>query len=691
MTTSADFLVEIGTEELPPRALRQMADGYAQALLAEIDRAGLAHGAVRRYASPRRLAVQVEQLAARQPDRENLRRGPALSSAYDAERNPTPAALGFAKSCGVSVAELATVETGQGPRLAFRSVIKGRDTRDLLPDMVRTALGQIPIPKRMRWGTGGHEFIRPVHWAVLLFGLEVIETEVLGVQSNRASHGHRFHHPGAIPIAEPAAYPEALRARGYVLASMEERGARVRELVLEAARAHGGEAVLEEALLEEVTALVEWPVAVTGSFDRRHLELPEEVLIATLRDHQQCFPMRDPEGRLLPYFVAIGNLESRNPATVRRGHERVVEPRLADAAFFWDQDRRRPLAARLDGLRGVIYQERLGTLYDRSERLAPLAAEIALRLGETPGYAERAGRLSKCDLLTELVGEFPELQGTMGRHYALHDGEVPEIAAALEEQYLPRYAGDRLPQTRVGQCLALADRLDALIGVFGIGELPTGESDPYGLRRAGLGTLRILIEGALDLDLEELLCLAARGYGTAFEEAPLVARVFDFLMERLRGYFLDGGVSPDGFEAVLARRPTRPHDFALRIAAVAGFRALPEAASLAAANKRIANILKQAQPPPGLEIAETLLLEPAERRLAQALARVEAGSRARLQGHDYTGALRELAALREPVDGFFDTVLVMCEDTVLRDNRLALLQRVHGLFLGIADVSRLQL
>jgi glycyl-tRNA synthetase beta chain len=691
MTETKNLLIEIGTEELPPKALKRLSESFAEGIRAGLNKAQLPHGDLCLYATPRRLAALVQGLVTAQPDRETLRRGPALSAAFDGEGQPTKATLGFARSCGVEVSQLETIETEQGRWLGFRALEKGQVTEALIPDIVRQALAGLPIPKRMRWGVGEAEFVRPVHWVVLLFGNEVIEAGILGIQAGRTTRGHRFHYPDPIVLSEPAGYAQVLKGTGHVIPDFEDRRFVIQAQVEAAAKALGGVAIIDPDLLDEVTALVEWPVVIAGSFDPRFLAIPAEVIIATLKDQQRYFHLLDEDGRLLPSFITVSNIDSSNPETVRRGNERVVVPRLTDAAFFWEQDRRQPLNARREMLKGVVFQKQLGTLHDKSERIANLASEIAPRIGGNPEWARRAAQLSKCDLLTNLVGEFPELQGVMGRYYANHDGEPDEVAEALDEQYLPRFAGDRLPKTPTGQALAIADKLDTLVGVFGIGQVPTGDKDPFALRRAAIGVLRIIIERRLDLDLEAILTQAAANYSGLFNAPEVVSKVFDFMMDRLRGYFLEDGATPDAFEAVvLARRPTKPEDFGQRLRAVMEFRKLPAAESLAQANKRIGNILRQAVEEPKAIINVTLLVESAEMELAKELARIDALVQPKLQGRDYTGALQDLAGLRESVDNFFDRVLVMCDDLPLRHNRLALLKNLRDRFLAVADISRLQ-
>ncbi|HFA59662.1 MAG TPA: glycine--tRNA ligase subunit beta, partial [Rhodospirillales bacterium] len=529
-----DLLIEIGTEELPPKALRRLSGALAEGIREGLEKAGLGFGDLKPYASPRRLAVLVADLAEAQPDREELRRGPALAAAFDDDGCPTKAAEGFARSCGVAVEALERLETDKGAWLAYRLKQQGRPTTELVPDILDNALKRLPIPKRMRWGSLDVEFVRPVHWVVLLFGDEVIETEVLGVRTGRESRGHRFHHPGPLYIGEPGAYAPVLETEGRVVADLDARREAIRGQVIEAGRRLGGEALIDEDLLEEVTALVEWPVAVAGSFEERFLEVPAEALISTMQDHQKYFPVVDGEGRLLPHFITISNIDSRDPEQVRLGNERVIRPRLSDAAFFWEQDRKRPLADRVEQLGDMIFQKKLGTLLDKSRRVSGLAGHIASLIEGDPALAERAALLAKCDLLTQMVYEFPELQGIMGRYYARHDGEPEEVAEALDEQYMPRFAGDELPRTRTGMALALADRLDTLVGIFAIGQAPTGDKDPFALRRAALGVLRILIERNLDLDLEDLLREAAARFDEGIGAQAVVETVFDFMMDRLR-------------------------------------------------------------------------------------------------------------------------------------------------------------
>ena len=719
MTTDAnDLLVEIGTEELPPKALRKLSEALAAELATELEAAGFAHGDPTSYATPRRLAVLIPGVPGTQPDREVERRGPPLVRAFDENDKPTRAALGFAKSVGVEVDRLVRLETAEGAWLAYRSTKAGALLASLLTGMLERALGRLPVPRRMRWANRDDEFVRPVHWAVLMHGTDVIDGEILGVSSGRATRGHRFHHPDHIVLADAGGYETALRREGHIVARIEERMEMIREQVENAAQALGGRALIDPALLEENAALVEWPVAFAGHFDTEFLALPDAVLTETMQGHQRYFPVAGDNGALMPHFIAVSNIESRNVETVRKGNERVIRPRLSDAAYFFDTDRERSLESRLEGLNDVVFQGKLGTLRAKAERVSELAGHVARAMGgsdEAVAHARRAGLLSKCDLVTEMVGEFPELQGRMGREYARRDGEAAEVADAIGEVYMPRFAHDIVPGTAAGRAVAIADKLDTLAGCLSLGLAPTGDKDPYALRRAALGTLRIIIEGDLDLDLDEMIEAAFECYADQSREDAVAAagegypddmvvsvimassstgtEVRRFMVDRLRAYFADRSIPTDVFNAVLAKDPARPLDFALRVHAVEAFRTLPEAASLAAANKRIRNILRQAeQGKIGIpdEIDDSLFREDAERSLSDALAGIEPRARTMLDSGEYTSALACLAGLRDYVDRFFDTATVMDDDESVRGNRLALLARIGALFMETADISLLQ-
>ena len=693
MSDTRDFLIELGTEELPPKALQTLSAAFADGVSHGLAAAGLAHGNVRAFATPRRLALLIDALASGQQDRIAERRGPAVGAAFDDNGAPTQAALGFARSCGVEVDSLETVETDKGAWLVQRNKEPGKPTESLLPQIVQQALDRLPIPKRMRWADLDVQFVRPVHWLVMLFGDEVIDAQVLGVQSARYSRGHRFHHPEAIYIAEPAAYAPLLETEGRVIADFGDRREAIRGQVMEAAAGIGGEAVIDPALLDEVTAMVEWPVAVLGRFDERFLQVPSEALIAAMKGHQKYFHVLDSGGVLLPYFITVSNVESRDPDVVRAGNERVIRPRLADADFFWTQDRKVRLASRVESLRSVVFQNRLGTLHDKVQRITHNAAHIAAALGASVYPAERAAQLCKCDLMTDMVGEFPELQGTMGRYYAQHDGEPFEVCSAIQDHYLPRFAGDALPRGDIGAALALADRFDTLIGIFAIGQAPTGDKDPFALRRAALGVVRILIERELELELKDCLESAATAYEQQRNDIigeDTVGQVYEFVLARLQPYYEAQGFAHDEIDAVTSLRPPKLNDFDKRLRALAAFRSMPEAASLAAANKRIANILKKTDEPIPEQYDEAHLVESAELALAKRLRELQSHTTALFASRAYEQAMKQLAVLREPVDQFFDQVMVMVEDPQVRANRLALLSTLRGLFLRVADLSRLQ-
>lgn len=701
--STRDLLIEIGTEELPPKALSRLSSAFSKGIVEGLDSADLAHGACKSYAAPRRLAILVHALAESQPDKNIERRGPALTAAFDEEGCPSNAASGFARSCGVEVDQLETLENDKGSWLVFRSEQQGKPAQELIPSIVQQALDKLPIPKRMRWADLKVQFVRPVHWIVLLFGDEVVNGEILGIHSGRETRGHRFHHPHDIYLGEPAAYAPLLETQGHVIADFDTRREAIRGQVMEIAQTVNGTAVIDDALLDEVTSMVEWPLAILGNFEQRFLEVPAEALISAMKGHQKYFHVVDGQGRLMPHFITVSNIDSKNPDVVRSGNERVIRPRLSDADFFWNQDRKQKLESYSERLKSVVFQNKLGTLYDKSLRISNLAGVIAEQLGGDRLLAARAGLLCKCDLMSEMVGEFPELQGIMGRYYAQHDGEPEELAQAIDEHYMPRFSGDDVPATTTGQAVAIAEKLDTLAGIFGIGQIPTGDKDPFALRRAALGLLRIIIERNLDLDLAQLVAAAVTQYSQVIWKLPtrpgkddtkIIARtakqVFDFIMERLRVYYQDRGIPADVFEAVYAEEPTRPIDFDARVRAVTAFRALPEAESLAAANKRISNILKKADSVIPDQFDHALLTDAAEQALAEQVEALAARVAPMFAAREYEAAMKELAGLRATVDRFFDEVMVMADDVKLRDNRLALLKRMRSLFLQVADLSCLQ-
>ncbi len=693
MRKADDFLVEIGTEELPPKALPRLMNAFADNLHKALDDARLQHGSVSAYASPRRLAVIVAALAFTQADQEVVLKGPPVSVAYDNKGRITPAGIAFAKKCGVEPEDLDRTKSDKGEWLSFRSLERGQETAGFIPTLVENALENLPIPRRMRWGDAAVEFVRPVHWVVLLHGENVIATSVLGLPTSRMTRGHRFHAPAEIAINKPSKYLSLLKG-ARVLADFDERRRIIVAGVKKAAEEAGGVPAGNETLYDEVAALTEWPVPLTGSFDETFLSLPKEVIIATLAGHQRYFPVADKNGVLLPRFISVANLVSKEPARVRHGNERVIRPRLADAAFFWDSDKRVSLADRRDALSEVVYQRGLGSVYDKSARVARLAITVGPQIGADPHTIERAALLAKCDLLTGMVGEFPELQGLMGGYYAAADGEPVAVAEAIGEQYLPRFAGDALPQTAAGQALAIADKLDTLAGLLALGKKPTGNRDPFSLRRSALAVVRIMIEQGLDLNLKALVTAAVADQPIRDkDENALGQSLYDFITERMRAYYLDrqNGLTAEMFAAVIARRPDSLLDFDARLKAVAAFVKLEPASSLAAANKRIGNILKQAGVDPGAPINQSLLKEPAEAALFESVVQARKAVAPLLDNRDYTKVLMTLADLRDPVDGFFDDVMVMADDEALRNNRLALLGELRAMFLDVADISRLSI
>ena len=691
MSEQRDLLIELGTEELPPKALPTLSAALTEELVRQLDEAGLGHGAVESFAAPRRLAVLVRDLDAKQPDRQVERLGPAVQAAFDGDGNPTKAAQGFAASVGLTVDQLDRQQTDKGERLFARLEETGRATAELVPEFVAQAVSKLPIPKRMRWGRRKVQFVRPAHWLVALFGKEVIDFELLDQQSGRATHGHRFHAPQAIELAEAGDYATRLEQDGKVIADFGRRREMIRQQAEQAGRDAGGRARIDDDLLDEVTALVEWPVALAGRFDDDFLRVPQEALISAMEEHQKYFSVLDADGKLMPHFITISNIESRDPAQVSAGNEKVIRPRLADAAFFYDNDCKKPLEQHAQGLAQVVFQQQLGTLADKCERIAALAGVIANRIGGDEQLARRAGALSKADLNSEMVYEFDTMQGIMGYYLARNEGLPEELAEALHEQYLPRFAGDALPETKTGQAVSLADKIDTLVGIFGIGQTPTGTKDPYALRRATLGILRIIIENGLALDLRELLEQAA-GQLEGRIDAARVDEAFDFVKGRYRAMDQEQGIATPVIPSVLAIDDAcrRPLDFDRRVKAVAAFQQREEAAALAAANKRVSNILAKLEEAPPEEIDGALLEDEAEQTLTDLVVNAYERSEPLLEEGNYEAVLALLAKLREPVDAFFEDVMVMAEDPAVRGNRLALLSFLRDLFLNVADISLLQ-
>ncbi len=689
MSNTKDLLIEIGTEELPPKALQTLSKAFTAGVVAGLKDASLEASEVISYAAPRRLAILLKDVPAKQADQSVERKGPAKAAAFDAAGNPTKAVEGFARSCGVAPQELDEIETPKGTWLIFKQDVAGKNTSDLLPEIVSQSLAKLPIPKRMRWGASDIEVVRPVHWIVMMQDDEIIEGEILGVASSNTTKGHRFHHPDTITIKQASSYAEQLRDTGHVIADFTARRDEVRKQAEAAAEKLGGVAQLDNALLDEVTALIELPIAVSGSFGKEFLDIPQECLISSMQDHQKYFPVVDKGGKLLPYFITTSNIKSKNPDAVRQGNERVIRPRFADAKFFWDQDCKVTLESRRGASKKIVFQQKLGTLYEKTERVANLAGFIADELGADKQNAIRAAELSKCDLNSEMVNEFAELQGIMGRYYATKDGEASDVANAMHEQYQPGFAGDVIPAGMTGKILSLADKLDTLMGIFAIGMKPTGSKDPFSLRRAALGVLRIIIEGDLSLDLKALLEKSATTLKDKVDAADAIDETFKYIMERLPAYYKDQGIDAETVASVASLRPNYPLDFDNRVKAVAEFKTLPEAHSLAASNKRISNILKKVDGDIAEKVNEALLQEPAEQSLYQSVKAQQDKLEPLFESGDYSSALKSLASLRDDVDGFFDGVMVMTDDETLKNNRLALLNQLRNLFLNIADLSRL--
>ena len=687
--TTQNFLVEIGTEELPPKALKTLATSFADNVEAELNQAGLTFDKIEWFAAPRRLAVKVLNLATQQPSKEIEKRGPAVSAAFDAEGKPTKAAEGWARGCGITVEQAERIATDKGEWLVHRAKIEGQPTKNLLNYIVANALAKLPIPKPMRWADKTVQFIRPVHTVTMLLGDELIEGEILGVASARTIRGHRFLGEKEFEIQHADQYPKLLREKGSVVADFNERKAEILAKSQAKATALGGVADIEESLLEEVTSLVEYPNVLAAKFEERFLAVPAEALVYTMKGDQKYFPIYDKDGKLLPHFIFVSNINPEDPTAIIEGNEKVVRPRLTDAEFFFKTDLKQKLVDRLPRLETVLFQQQLGTLKDKTDRIEQLAGEIAKQIGADEAKAKRAGLLSKCDLMTNMVFEFTDTQGVMGMHYARHDGEDEEVAVALNEQYMPRFAGDELPKSLVASAVALADKFDTLTGIFGIGQAPKGSADPFALRRAALGALRIIVEKNLPLDLEDLVKKSAALFGDKLTNKNVVADVVDFMLGRFRAWYQDEGIAVDVIQAVLARRPTRPADFDARVRAVSHFRTLDSAEALAAANKRVSNILAKADAAIG-EINLTACVEPAEKVLAEAVLALRTEVQPLIAQGDYTAVLDKLANLRAPVDSFFDNVMVNAEDPALRQNRLAILSTLQGLFLQVADISVLQ-
>ncbi|HFG2216564.1 TPA: glycine--tRNA ligase subunit beta [Vibrio cholerae] len=684
-----EFLIELGTEELPPKQLRTLAEAFAANFAAELATADIAHEGVTWFATPRRLALKVANLAESQPDRVVEKRGPAVNVAFDADGKPTKAAEGWARGNGITVEQAERLVTDKGEWLLFKEQVQGQQTASVVVDMAAKALANLPIAKPMRWGDKETQFIRPVKTLTILFGSELIQGEILGVASARTLRGHRFMGEAEFTIESAEQYPAILEERGKVIADYATRKAMIIEGSQQAAQQLGGIADLEDALVEEVTSLVEWPVVMTAKFEEKFLKVPAEALVYTMKGDQKYFPVYDASKKLLPNFIFVSNIESKEPRHIVEGNEKVVRPRLADAEFFFNTDRKRPLVDRLPLLENAIFQQQLGTIKDKTDRITELAGYIAEQIGADVEKSKRAGLLAKCDLMTSMVFEFTDTQGVMGMHYARHDGEAEEVAVALNEQYMPRFAGDELPSRGVSAAVAMAEKLDTIVGIFGIGQAPKG-SDPFALRRASLGVLRILVEYGYQLDLVDLIAKAKSLFGNRLTNTNVEQEVIEFMLGRFPTWYQDAGFSIDIIQAVLARNPTKPADFDQRVKAVSHFRALEEAEALAAANKRVGNILAKYDGELGEEIDLALLQEDAEKALAEAVEIMAEALEPAFATGNYQEALSKLAGLRAPVDAFFDNVMVMADDEALKKNRLTLLNKLRNLFLQIADISLLQ-
>ncbi|MEP1448384.1 MAG: glycine--tRNA ligase subunit beta [Paraglaciecola sp.] len=681
-----NLLIEIGTEELPPKSLVKLALAFKDNIESAFTQSDFSFSQINWYASPRRLAVIVENLSEFQADKQVEKRGPAVSAAFDENGEPTKAAQGWARSNGIDVDQAERLKTDKGEWLLYQAQVKGRAIGQVLAVIVEDALKGLPIPKPMRWGSKSTQFIRPVHTVTMLYGADLIEGEVLDVASGRIICGHRFHSDAPFELDHADSYLEQLK-RHYVIADHGQRKAKILAQIQDLAKQENAVADVNDELLDEVTALVEWPVALVANFDESFLAVPKEALIYTMKDDQKYFPLLDGNGQLKSKFIFITNIESKDPQTIVSGNEKVIRPRLADAEFFFNTDKKQTLESRLESLKTVLFQKQLGTVYEKSQRIASMAKNIASMVGADQDASYRAGLLCKTDLMTNMVMEFPDVQGVMGMHYARVDGEAEAVAVALNEQYMPRFAGDILPTNDVSLCVALADKIDTLVGIFGIGQTPKGDKDPFALRRASIGVLRIIVEKNLPLDLVDLVDASIVTFEDKVKTQELQTKVVDFVLARFRAWYAEQGVAAGVVQAVAANRPTRPANFAARVEAVKSFNTLESADALAAANKRVANILAKNAISEEISFDPTLIQESAEKALADSLELVEARIQPMIEQSDYASALTVLAELRQPIDAFFENVMVMAEDESIRRNRLSLLSRLRGLFLCCADIS----
>jgi glycyl-tRNA synthetase beta chain len=684
-----NLLIELGTEELPPKALKSLRDSLKSGIESGLKNAELSFDSIEAYATPRRLAVLVKQVETEQQDKEVEKRGPAVNVAFDDSGKPTKAAEGWARSNGITVEQADRLKTDKGEWLLHKATVKGQALADLVQGILEAAIKTLPIPKPMRWGDSTAQFIRPVHTLTVMLGSELIEAEILETRSARFIQGHRFHSPQGFELDHVDNYLSKLR-EAKVIANFEERIETIQSEVSRLASELGGQVIQDDELVEEVAALVEWPVALTASFDQGFLAVPKEPLIVTMKDDQRYFPVEDGKGNLLPQFIFITNIESRDPQQIIKGNEKVVRPRLADAQFFFESDKKVTLESRVAALDSVLFQKQLGSIGDKARRISVLAGKIANQLTADVKASERAGLLCKADLVSDMVSEFPETQGVMGKHYALNDGESPVVAEAIEQHYWPRFSGDELPLTKEACAVALADKLDTLVGIFGIGQVPKGDRDPFALRRAALGLLRTLVERKLSLDLHELLAASVEGFGDKLSNNTVATDVFDFLLGRFRPWYQDQGITVDVIQSVLARSPSKPTDFDQRVKAVQSFKSMDSAASLAAANKRVGNILAKSDEEISGNVDEALLQEESETTLYRLVKQTEGAVKPLIAAGKYSDALTHLSELKEPVDAFFEHVMVNADDDKVRINRLNLLFRLRQLFLEIADISLLQ-
>ncbi|MFV2061298.1 MAG: glycine--tRNA ligase subunit beta [Gammaproteobacteria bacterium] len=695
MAKQRDLLIEVGTEELPPKALAALSTAFTDGIVLGLKNSNLNFGVVKSFATPRRLAVVIYALDEEQPDKEIERRGPAVTAAFDEEGVPTKAATGFAKSVGLSVDELETLDTKKGTWLVARTKSKGQATASLIPDILQQSLDKLPTPKRMRWGNGDAQFVRPVHRLIILFGKEIVEAEIFGIKSGKQTFGHRFHAPKNLNISKPDDYENILLKKGRVVANFEDRKQLIRNQLDNIVKDNTITAVIDENLLTEVTSMVEWPAAVMGEFEQKYLDIPSEALILTMKSNQKYFHTVDSNNKLTPFFITIANIASKDPKKIQQGNERVIRPRLADAEFFWQRDQKQPLASHLEKLKTVIFQKQLGSIYDKVQRVKKLAAAIsdqlsALGIDNNKADLETAAELCKCDLMTEMVMEFTDLQGVMGRYYAKLNNFNDDICDSLDDYYKPRFAGDTLPKSITAQILAIADKTDTLVGIFAIGQKPTGDKDPFALRRATIGILRILIECNLPLNINDILTASAKTFSANLKADNNITELHQFMIDRLRAYYADLGIEFTVFDAVVSQFNTSPSDIHARIKAVDYFKKRPESSSLSAANKRISNILKKVDGKLPVTINPDKFSDDAESNLFAHLEVVQKDIKPLMEKLDYTAILQELSVLKEPVDGFFDNVMVLDDDLDIRNNRLAILNLIHQLFLNVADISKLQ-